>query len=616
MNKNSDRTLIFLGRGSSPEHFKITNSYFITASLSDESKITKDQGMNIHRYAQDLSSKIIIKNCENWLQTWSTTKIYHGQNIDQFLNYNKISLWSFVYEGLWDSGRGLFEAIYYLETIRSIIENKKPSKVIIDGEFDYPIYQILEKLSESNRFSFENKSQHIQNSIASTRFSSEGNMLLIFRMIISKIFSRFYNISSKNKITVFLNHGIYSTVSPTDNDGDFLINDIYFEGLESYFAKNSKKISMISISMPRYGGLCRDIIRDISQIIKGKYIPWVYYHSIRKSFRKKNRIHYFYNKLSMLENEEDFRNSFIIDGFNVYPLIRNVFKNILPRKIALAENAINICKNFVSNSQPRLIFNSTGIDTIGKALSFAANEKGIRIVSLQRGLTSATLPMSANFFIPPSFDKRMLPEFLVWGEFYKRLLISHGYPSDLIHEVGFCRNERKKHPTTDGDYILYIANANKNTATYFLSLDEEIQTIEKILKLLPQSLKMVIKLHPSHVLEDYHRFSHNSRIRIVTGTKSEELYELINNSILVIAKSSVVLVQAKLLGKPIISVNFSSNMDFLGLINIPFISSEAELSKCITSIIDDKIPINDDIKDWCSDTGNKAVSNIINKIEH
>jgi len=594
--------------------FKDKKAYFITANLSDESQITSEQVMNIHRYAQNFAQELIIKHSENWLQTWPSTRIFNDLDILQYLKYDNYSLWSLVFEGLWESPGGLFETIYYLETLRTIIDNFKPPKVIISGQFDYPIYQILKSLSKSSGFDIENKTNEQEDKLQTIQFSTEGNWLLILRMIFSKIFSRIYIRNSKNKIALFLNHGIYSTFSQTEN-GKKLINDIYLEGFENYFAKNSKKILMISISLPRFGRLLRDVSRDISQIIMGKYIPWVYFHSLKESIKKKNRIQHYYKQLSLLEKEQNFRESLTIDGFDVYPLIRNVFKNLLPRKLAAAENAINICKNFILKEQPRLIFNSSGLDTLGKVLSLIANEKGIRVISPQRGIISPPLPINSSFFIHPSFDKRMLPEFLVWGEFYKRLLISRGYPSDLIHQVGFWRNKRKKSINNKGDYILYIANANTKVAKYVMSTDEEIQTIEKILDLLPSSLKIVIKLHPSHNPQEYTKFSQNSRVRIVSESSSERLHQLINNSTLVISKSSVVLIQAILLGKPVISVNFSSSMDFLGLKNIPLITSEKELSEKFTEFSSDKNSFNYDVKGWCTSSGTEAITNIINIIE-
>jgi len=616
MVEKSDTTLIFCGRGANQDLFQKKNAYFITANLSDESRITSESGMNIHRYAQNHASEMIVKHSENWLQTWASAKIYNGQNIIQFLTYDKVSLWPLIYEGLWESPRGLFEAIYYLETIRTIIDNRKPTRVIISGNFDYPIYQILDSLSKSYGFDVENETLEQIDDLETIPFSTDGNWLLILRMIISKIFSRIYVKNSNKKNALFLNHGIYSTFSHLDNDSkDFIINDIYLEGLESYFAKNFKNISTISISMPRFGGLFGDIIRDLSQIIKGKYIPWVYYHSIKESFRKNNRIQHYQHLLSLLEKEQDFQNSLTIDGFNVYPLVRNVFKNLIPKKLALAENALNICRNFIIKEHPLLIISSSGLDTLGKVLSLTANEKGIRVISPQRGIISPSLPINSSFFISPSFDKSMLPEFLVWGEFYKRLIISRGYPSDLVHEVGFWRTERKKSSVDNGDYILYIANANTKIAKYVMSMDEEIHTIEKILEMLPNSLKMVIKLHPSLRSQDYNKFSHDSRIRIVGGSSSEKLHELIKNSVLVIGKTSVVLIQSILLGKPVISVNFSSSMNFHGLKGIPFISTEKDFSQYIKKILKGRNLENYELKDCCSSSGDESIANIIRIIE-
>jgi len=159
---------------------------------------------------------------------------------------------------------------------------------------------------------------------------------------------------------------------------------------------------------------------------------------------------------------------------------------------------------------------------------------------------------------------------------------------------------------------LYIAGANLRKLDYILSFEEEIFTINQILKILPKNLKLLVKLHPSLPIELYQKKLKNfDKLMLVGNEPGTKIIKLVKNAKVVVGKASTVLVQALILNKPVIVTNFASNVDFLGFEGIPFTTSLEGFSNILEGFVKGKIPVNNKIMDYCSPLGDKSVSLII-----
>jgi len=118
----------------------------------------KGQVINFHRYAQsrEIWDSIVLR-ARKWLEDWPKKKIHNGASALEIFKFEDTSLWWFVYDSIWETKNGIFDTIYHLVGLVSLIEKYRPSIIEITGCFDYPIKDILTSLEKKYRFSFMEK---------------------------------------------------------------------------------------------------------------------------------------------------------------------------------------------------------------------------------------------------------------------------------------------------------------------------------------------------------------------------------------------------------------------------------------------------------------------------
>jgi hypothetical protein len=209
----------------------------------------------------------------------------------------------------------------------------------------------------------------------------------------------------------------------------------------------------------------------------------------------------------------------------------------------------------------------------------------------------------------------MLPEYLVWGEFYRNLISERGYPQSLIKQVGFWRTERSQ-AQFSGDYILYVAGANLGKLDYILSFDEEIATINMIRNAIPKTIALVVKLHPSL---PYKKYQHALKeiindIMLLGGPGVPGIETFLPKAKIVVGKASTVLVQALILNKPVIALNLASKRNFLGFEGVPFATTTEEFLSRVNNILNGHL---DDcnLNRYCDPVGRESISTLIGEID-
>jgi hypothetical protein len=185
----------------------------------------------------------------------------------------------------------------------------------------------------------------------------------------------------------------------------------------------------------------------------------------------------------------------------------------------------------------------------------------------------------------------------------------------LIKKVGFWRTERPQ-AQFSRDYILYVAGANLGKLDYILSFDEEIATINMIRNTIPKTMALVVKLHPSLPYKKYQHALQDiiNDIMLLGGPGVPGIEEFLLKSKIVVGKASTVLVQALILNKPVIALNFASKRNFLGFEGIPFATTAEELLLGINKILNGHL---DDcnLNRYCDPVGKESISTLIGEIE-
>jgi len=595
--------MIFLGKNSK-ENPKCKNCKIITFELEKEQNLKKENidAVYFHRIAQNENvwNNIILRS-KDWLENWSNKKIYDGSTIRDILQYNDVSLWWFVYEILWDSKNGIFETFYQFYTITALIEEYTPKKIQIEGNFDFPIYQMIDSLKNTYSFQLENNSE-----ISSILFEkiSRNRFNFLIQLLILKIIYKF-TLKKNKKIFIFSSKG---GKIQTNDKGKRTALDPYFVGLEDFFDKNKERINFIALNNGFSSKNFSEFLSNCKSMLKNEFVPWEINYSVnelKNMLKDSNEIKQLILKI---ENTDEFKKSFDVDGTNFYQYWRNLLLEKLPNMISFSKLELKATERFFLKNNPEVIFTTNGFSPNGRALCYNASKKGRSVISPQLGIISPEFSINTAFQMFKGMDLRLIPKYLVWGNHFKEIIEKKEYPIELIKQVGFWKTGMDNNTKPKNDYILYIGGANRVKLEYVLSIDEEIFTIKAIHDILPEGMKILVKLHPNFDNIPYEKLLNLKNLVLIKHGELSDINELVSNAKIIVGKASTLIVQAMIMRKPVISINLAGDVDFLGIKEIPFVKSIEELEKKVKQYLKEDSRENYKINSICEPIGEKSIS--------
>jgi len=563
-----------------------------------------------HRYAQskEVWDSIITKT-ENWLKIFPTSSIDNGRSILDIFKFDDLSLWWLVFDLLWLEKNGIFETLYYFETFSSLLKKFSPKYVEVIGQFDYPINILLGSFCSKYDFELflnDFKLKTIDYKIV-TKSSNKISYLL--QLVWLKLLT--FNQRNRNyELAIFSNNSKIvkqgkRTIIQCEN---------YLNGLENFFEDNQERLKFISQNESLQNSASfSEYVKDLITRRKRLQINWLSFYSISLLLQKKILVKRYQKQIFNFERNKNFQSSWIIDGVDVYPLVKSLFRSEFPRLLFLAKLQLIASFAFLKKEKPKVILTTEFLSMKTRSLVYASINKKIKVIATQAGVYPPQ-PSLIGYFIHSSFDKRLLPELYVWGEFYRRLFEGWGYPKSKITNVGFfiARSGKK---LDCGKYVLHIAAANLNRFSYIQTLDEEIFTIKKIRDVLPTNIKLVVKLHPTHPSKIYFDSLKNlENTVIITKEDNFDIYDLIFNAEVIITKFTTAVLDSLSSKKPLILVNFASEVNFMGINDIPLVTNPNELKKILNEILIYKNYPSYDVDKLLSSVGQNAISKIIKEL--
>ena len=577
---------------------------------------SKGQVINFHRYAQ--SKEIwnsIVSTAKKWLENWPKKKIHNGKSVIENFKFEDTSLWWFVYDSIWETKNGIFDTIYHLIGLVSLIEKYRPSIIEITGCFDYPIKDILTSLEKKYHFSLKEIKYNVKEKPPSEFDRPLSRFKFLIRFFLLKVGRRLSK-SEHKPITIFLKHG---TAAKKKNLNQVqIVSDHYLEGLDDYMLQNRKNINFISLNMPLLNSSStKNLLNDFLRTVKGIYTPWISFHSFSDLRELKNLVTYYKKLIFDLEKDPDFKKSFILDDIDLYPFLKETFRGNIPRIFAYVRIQLKLARRFFEKENPKVVLSTDTVSPAGRALCLAGNTHKTKILTPQGGIISPEIPINTGFLIQEGFDIRLLPNYLVWGPFYENLIKTRGFPVSLVKKVGFWQTKTTESKSIDiKNYILYISGANLQKLSFVLSFDEEVYTIKKIHEIIPNEYKLVVKLHPSLPYDMYAKKLHDlKRLVLLEGINSYDIHDLVTNAKVITGKGSTVLVQAAILRKPVIVLNFKSDLDFIGIDSLPFVTSPQQFKKIFFEILEEKSFIKYNLENFFDPVGADSISLIKKEIE-
>ncbi len=590
----------------------------VTFQLSDEMQLIERKlpALYFHRYAQ--SGRIwkdTVAAATEWLETWPTMPILNGESALRVFGIEDTSLWWFVYDAIWEAKNGFFDTFYQAKTFLALAREFKPAVMVLRGTFDFNVHELIGSISKLVGFELRTESLIARVARQTSLASAGGKFNLLGRYILLRAARGLSRKDSLRPITFFLEHG--SKAVERSRNGIEMVSDHYLDGLEEYMIQNRSRIRFISLNTPQVSSSpSANLVSEAKRTVRNVYLPWIFYYSLADLRKGAALVRQYLDKVLALEQDPAFRDSMIVDGIDIYPLLRQVFRSKLPGALALVHVELTRARRFVERERPRVVFHVKGLSPTAKAISYICTQLGIPTLAPQLGIISPELPVNTGFLVGPGYDKRLLCEYLVWGPYYKELVVARGYPESLVKTVGFWR-AADQGGTESGKYVLYAAGANTGKLSYILSFEEEICTIRMIRRVLPASESLIVKLHPSLEYEAYRSALEDiaDKITLVGGPGSPTIEEFLPKAKIVVGKASTVLVQALIMKKPVVVVNFASELNFLGFEGVPFAATPDDFARVVKAILDGHNTTDFDLRRYCDPVGKESVSRIVSEIE-
>jgi len=248
---------------------------------------------------------------------------------------------------------------------------------------------------------------------------------------------------------------------------------------------------------------------------------------------------------------------------------------------------IEIINNMLSIERPRLLVVMNEITTLGNIAVHIAKQKNIKTLCIQHGTVC-----DASDFTPVYVDK-----LAVWGDNPKEAFMKKGVPTEKIVITGApqfddlaLRNidlkgkELKKIGIKSGKKIIVLATQPVP------DMEQITEALSKVVKTIPET-QLVIKTHPcEYSIKKYLKIAKKQGLddAILTG---KYLHPLLNRCDVLVTSSSTVGMEAMILNKSVITVNFTNIPDLM-----PYAEEGAaigvyekkKLMKAVKSVLYDK----------------------------
>lgn len=251
--------------------------------------------------------------------------------------------------------------------------------------------------------------------------------------------------------------------------------------------------------------------------------------------------------LSALFSDENLLNAFENDK-NDFNLFKNEFYDLFQRRLPYLLFKLRLARNFISEISPDILIVGDDRSTITRASILPAKDKDIPVVEIQHGLFS--LPeIYVNLMPKPISDK-----ICVWGNSSKDYLLKLGFEEDKIEITGSPEfDEHRKFAENIEDnknkIILFATQAPYKNINL-----ESIEEMSKNQKL--EDFIIYVKPHPDEDPVTYKFLEEKYPDKVFIRPKNENLSYLLAVSDVILTVSSTVGLEAAILNKPLVCINF------------------------------------------------------------
>lgn len=531
-------------------------------------------------------------------------KSINGKTIMEYLYFNDVSYWWFIYQSLVPEVKN---QINFISNFLNFLKTVKPSKVKLENNFER--FEIIKQICNKLNIDFSyskfrllryNSKIKSKNSIQERRYKRIHEKKIETRKsLVEKNYNSIPDFSNKILFTVSTNFRrlIFDFQDATFKRGEFLTSNLFdmfdhsellgidldytFQGTPSVLRERfSESFSWIPLEI-----ILTDKTRNNTELIQQ------------------------YKKLIANSN---FQNLFSFMGIKFWSNLEFFFDKMyftpfLPFYSSLVQS---IFKQF-STSKPKSVFIPYETGSFALAIISACKSLGIITFGIQHGHIYQYNPMYSYGEIisksnPYGFP---IPDYLLlFGNSTKNLLVDNGYPEENLIVFGnpslFNLNDfqskfdlkkslNKFSIHSDEHVILFTTGKLQRAYPEVGKFDYDEKIAEELIKKFGNNgnYRIIIKPHPTEENIDIYEelIKKNSSKNVIIS--QDNIFELISLSSIIISVFSTTMYDALCFDKPVMRIKFSENeRQVIDLSQIITTSTLEEMSSKIVDLLENFDP--------------------------
>lgn len=502
------------------------------------------------------------------IKKWGNLKVNEEKKFEDLTGLKTFFLWKICDNSMMNYY--LADLIYVIKIINSILNEEKPSRIILIGsKFDSHAAVFFE-IAKQNQIevtwgitdrtirislpvftTFSERSFFFKKLEIRLYFPLEPYILALFlNNIIKGFWGRIYNLRIKKEDSKkFRNILFYSNNKKQLDSVIPLVRELQKDSKNrvldiDWFWKSEDAIDSLKKEKVPHG------------VFDG-YLTW----KINKTIWKKSK--YFLNNWRLIEKNIPFQRSFKFEEFFVWNLVSGYLRKLFLRHFVRMSIFFDIAEEIVSVEKPGIIVVTNEREYIARLCILAGRFKGIPSLELQRGAFDDGEPEREG----PLYTDKMIVD----GEFGKQALVKRGIESDKLIVAGNPRYdsviERKNHFSRERICRKLSIESDKKIivlTTTFISYCEKLNEKRKLLRGIFAAMKnfsdchLVVKIHPSELNDKVQQsIKQEIKIKNISIIKDIDLWELIYACDLFITSNSTTGSEAILMDKSLIFINLS-----------------------------------------------------------
>ncbi|MEK6973635.1 MAG: CDP-glycerol glycerophosphotransferase family protein [Nanoarchaeota archaeon] len=474
---------------------------------------------------------IVDKETVNLSLNWSD--YVSNKSLKQLITHKGILLSEVVNLG--------FELYYQkvltqIETIIQIIEKEKPEDVILIDDPEFPYLRALNFFNlKVQRIKVKNTKYHLN---AYKRFIAARYFKTMAINLNSKLKNTKKDPETNKPRILLINymHLDFPSLSPLipELKKDFQVDVLALEFHQQKAYKEAK--------IPYKSFIDYNI--EIDKKLLGKT-----FSDIKKSHET-------------VKNDASFKENYRYKNIKLYEIVKEELNYIFRKHLIEAVFYIEYFNSIYTKYNVKAIVLASDVLRTGKTAAKTAELNKVASVTVQHGATGERAGRYG--YLPISSDR-----FACWGKTSKKALISYGgnekkivitgcprYDS-LIKKQGFRSKEEIYalfNLKPEDKIIVYATNVMPEQELMFTNLARACNEL---------NIKLVLALHPADKEEFYKNICSKNNWSLLVNKDFSNLFSLISYSELLITKASTVAIEAMIIGKPIVTMNFTTAPDRL-----------------------------------------------------